>query len=66
MFFFALSPDYAAWFDWLPTGPDSHHIDIHLLLPPAAAAQPDREAILDFVAETLNTIQAEDVHNNLG
>jgi phenylpropionate dioxygenase-like ring-hydroxylating dioxygenase large terminal subunit len=66
MFFFALSPDYAAWFDWLPTGPDSHRIDIHLLLPPAAAAQPDREAILDFVAETLNTIQAEDVHNNVG
>jgi phenylpropionate dioxygenase-like ring-hydroxylating dioxygenase large terminal subunit len=66
MFFFALSPDFAAWFDWHPTGPASHHVDIHLVIPPAAAAQPDCDAVLDAIAETLNAIQAEDVHNNNG
>jgi hypothetical protein len=66
MFFFALSPDFATWFDWHPTGPQSHRLDLQLLLPPSANAQTDREAVLDQIEEILNAVQAEDAHNNAG
>jgi phenylpropionate dioxygenase-like ring-hydroxylating dioxygenase large terminal subunit len=66
MFFFALSPDFCTWFEWYPTGPHSHQVDLHLLVPPTAYAQPDREAVLDEIAGVLNAIQAEDVRNNIG
>jgi phenylpropionate dioxygenase-like ring-hydroxylating dioxygenase large terminal subunit len=66
MFSIALSPDFMTWFDWYPTGPASHHVDLHLVVPPNAYAQPDREQVLDEIAALLNAIQAEDVHNNIG
>lgn len=66
MFFIAISPDFMSWFQWYPTGPESHRLDIHLVLPPGAYAQPDREAVLDDVAQVLNEIQAEDARNNAG
>jgi phenylpropionate dioxygenase-like ring-hydroxylating dioxygenase large terminal subunit len=66
MFFLAVSPDFCTWFQWYPTGPHSHTVDLHLMVPPDAYAQPDREAVLDQIASVLNTIQAEDVRNNVG
>jgi phenylpropionate dioxygenase-like ring-hydroxylating dioxygenase large terminal subunit len=66
MFFIAVSPDFLSWFQWYPTGPDHHRLDIHLVLPPAAYAQPDREAVLDEIAAVLNAVQAEDARNNAG
>jgi phenylpropionate dioxygenase-like ring-hydroxylating dioxygenase large terminal subunit len=66
MFFVSISPDFAVWFQWYPTGPASHRLDIHLVIPPAAAAQPDRDAVLDEIAAVLDAIQAEDARNNAG
>jgi phenylpropionate dioxygenase-like ring-hydroxylating dioxygenase large terminal subunit len=66
MFFIAVSPDFMSWFQWYPTGPERHRLDIHLVIPPAAYAQPDREAVLDEIAVVINAIQAEDARNNAG
>jgi phenylpropionate dioxygenase-like ring-hydroxylating dioxygenase large terminal subunit len=61
MFFFAMSPDFVTWFRWLPTGPESHRVDLHIVVPPTAAAQPDRERVLDEIEAVLRAIQDEDV-----
>ena len=64
MFFIAMSPDFVTWFRWLPTGPEQHRVDLNILVPPAADAQPDREAVLDAIAEMLNEVQAQDAATN--
>lgn len=64
MFFFAMSPDFISWFRWFPTGPEQHRVDINVLVPPAAAAQPDREAVVDQIVAVLDAIQTEDVAVN--
>ena len=66
MFFLAISPDFAVWFQWYPSGPEQHRVDLHVLVPPNAWEQPDREAVLDGLAELLNGIQAEDAAANAG
>jgi phenylpropionate dioxygenase-like ring-hydroxylating dioxygenase large terminal subunit len=64
MFFAALGPDQVAWFRWLPTGPTSHVLDIHLLVHPETAARADIESLRDVAIEMVHAIQAEDAVTN--
>jgi phenylpropionate dioxygenase-like ring-hydroxylating dioxygenase large terminal subunit len=66
MFFFALSPDSATWFRWLPTGPESHELEIHLLVPPGSPSAPDFEARAGALLDYVRTIQSEDAATNAG
>jgi phenylpropionate dioxygenase-like ring-hydroxylating dioxygenase large terminal subunit len=66
MFFLALAPDSATWFQWRPTGPESHHVDIHVLVPPASLEAPGFEEGLKAQLEALAAIQAEDARTNAG
>ncbi len=65
MFFFALSPDFAIWFRWYPTGPESHHVDLQLLVPPSTADRTDLAPVLDGIAGGLRAIQDQDVATNV-
>ncbi|HTN81149.1 MAG TPA: aromatic ring-hydroxylating dioxygenase subunit alpha [Acidimicrobiales bacterium] len=64
MFFFALSPDFMIWFRWYPTGPESHHVDLQLLVPPSTAANPEHEEAFDLIAGFLRVVQDEDAATN--
>jgi hypothetical protein len=64
MVFVAVGPDAASWFEWYPTGPTSHRLDIHVLVPPASLAQPGFAAAVQRQLEVLRTIQAEDARTN--
>jgi phenylpropionate dioxygenase-like ring-hydroxylating dioxygenase large terminal subunit len=64
MFSLAMSPDFVTWFRWFPTGPESHRVDLNVLVPPSAAAQADREEVLDQIENLLNAIQAQDAATN--
>jgi phenylpropionate dioxygenase-like ring-hydroxylating dioxygenase large terminal subunit len=66
MFFIAIGPDSASWFEWRPTGPTSHHLDIHVLVPPASFATPRFEDALKGQLEALRAIQTEDARTNAG
>jgi len=66
MFFIAVGPDSASWFEWTPTGPTSHTVDIHVLVPPASLAAPGFAKALEAQLEALRAIQAEDAQTNLG
>ena len=66
MFFIAVAPDSASWFQWHPTGPTSHHVDIHVLVPPASLEAPDFERRIAAQLEALRGIQAEDARTNAG
>jgi phenylpropionate dioxygenase-like ring-hydroxylating dioxygenase large terminal subunit len=66
MFFIAVAPDSATWFQWHPTGPTSHHVDIHVLVPPASLEAPGFAAGLAAQLEALRAIQAEDARTNAG
>lgn len=66
MFFIALSPDFCSWFRWYPTGPTSHFLDIHVLVPPATRSHPGFEKIVPQLLEALRGIQTEDAQANAG
>lgn len=68
MFFFALSPDFALWFRWLPTGPESHEVDLHFVVPPHVYDLPEAELQnrLQIAQAAVHAIQAEDARNNEG
>ncbi len=66
MFAFALGPDVATWFEWYPTGPESHRVDIHVVAPPSALESPGFEAALAAQVEAVRAIQAEDARTNAG
>lgn len=64
LFAFALSPDSAIWFDWYPTGPESHHLDIRLLVPPESFDTPGFKEIIAGYLQAIRGIQAEDAGAN--
>ena len=66
MFFFALSPDIATWYRWLPTGPESHSLEIHILTQPSARAWPGYGEAVAHILEAVRGIQAEDAQACLG
>ena len=66
MFFFALSPDAVTWFRWYPTGPVSHFVDLHILVPPASLDMPGLDDAVAKLVAALRTIQEEDVRTNSG
>jgi phenylpropionate dioxygenase-like ring-hydroxylating dioxygenase large terminal subunit len=66
MFFLAIAPDSATWFQWVPTGPASHHVDIHVLVPPESLEAPGFDVALKAQLEALRAIQAEDARTNAG
>ncbi|MER5466304.1 aromatic ring-hydroxylating dioxygenase subunit alpha [Streptomyces sp. NPDC002668] len=66
MFFFSASPDMATWFDWRPTGPESHELDVHILVPPEAFELADFQDRVELLTGVLNAVQAEDAHANKG
>jgi phenylpropionate dioxygenase-like ring-hydroxylating dioxygenase large terminal subunit len=66
MFFLALGPDSVTWFDWLPTGPESHTLDIRVVVPPGSRKADGFDAALSGFLETVHAIQAEDARTNAG
>jgi len=64
MFFFALGPDAATFFEWLPTGAGSHHLDIHVVVPPASFDAPGFDACLRAMLDAVRAIQEEDARIN--
>jgi phenylpropionate dioxygenase-like ring-hydroxylating dioxygenase large terminal subunit len=65
MFFFALGPDGAIWFDWRPTGPSSHHLDIRIIVPPASFEAEGFADGLDAMQAGVHSVQAEDAAANV-
>lgn len=66
MFFFAFGPDALTWFRWFPSGPRSHFVDIHVIVPPQSVPAPGFEAGLAMLIDGLRAIQNEDVLANSG
>jgi phenylpropionate dioxygenase-like ring-hydroxylating dioxygenase large terminal subunit len=66
MFFFALSPDFCTWFRWYPSGPMSHFVDIHVVVPPTTLSLPGLGEVTAQIAESIRGIQAEDTEANVG
>lgn len=64
LFACAFSPDSAIWFEWYPTGPQTHILDIHLLVPQEAFATPDFDRIVAEHLEAIRGVQAEDAAAN--
>jgi phenylpropionate dioxygenase-like ring-hydroxylating dioxygenase large terminal subunit len=64
MFFMAVGPDMVSWFRWLPTGPGSHVLDIHLLVHPDVAADEASAAMVPVAVDAVRQIQAEDAATN--
>jgi len=66
MFFLAVGPDSATWFDWHPTGPESHRVDIHVVVPPESLEAPGFAEALAAQLDAVRGIQAEDARTNAG
>ncbi len=64
LFAFALSPDSAIWFEWYPTGPESHVLDIHLLVPGSSFDIPGFEQIVAEHLQAIRGVQDEDAAAN--
>ncbi len=64
LFALALSPDSGIWFEWYPTGPESHVLDIHLLVPGSSFDTPGFEQIVAEHLEAIRGVQAEDAAAN--
>lgn len=64
MFFLAVGPDQVAWFRWLPTGPESHSLEIQVLVHPDNAASEGIDALAEVAAGLVRGIQAEDAVTN--
>ena len=64
LFAFALSPDSAIWFEWYPTGPETHVLDIHLLVPNASFGTPGFAEIVAGHLDAIRGVQAEDARAN--
>jgi phenylpropionate dioxygenase-like ring-hydroxylating dioxygenase large terminal subunit len=65
MFFVVIAPDHAFWFRWLPTGPESHELDIHLLVPAATREEPGFAERAAALLELARGVQAEDCATNV-
>ena len=60
-FFLALTPTFAVWFRWTPTGPRSHNADLTVLTYPGAPEQPGYPEALADQVHGLKLIQDEDL-----
>ncbi len=66
MFFIVVGPDAAVWFEWYPTGPESHRLDIHVVVPRRSLEAEGFAAALDAQLDAVRAIQAEDARTNAG
>jgi nitrite reductase/ring-hydroxylating ferredoxin subunit len=66
MFGLVFGPDGAIWFEWCPTGAESHRLDIHVVVPPQSFEAPGFDAGLAHMLDSLRGIQTEDSIANAG
>ena len=66
LFGIVVSPAYALWFEWTPTGPESHRCDIHAIVPPATFDTPGFAQGLEVLIAGARAVQAEDASANAG
>lgn len=66
LFGLVVSPAYALWFEWTPTGPESHRCDIHAIVPPATFDAPGFAQGLEMLMHGAWAVQAEDAAANAG
>lgn len=58
LFGIVVSPAYALWFEWTPTGPESHRCDIHAIVPPATFDTPGFAQGLEVLIAGARAVQA--------
>jgi len=66
LFFLVVGPDSAIWFEFHPTGPESHRLEIHVLVPPGSRAAPGFAKLLEAQLAAVRAIQMEDARTNAG
>ncbi|ANS31947.1 Rieske (2Fe-2S) domain-containing protein (plasmid) [Rhodococcus opacus] len=58
------APDVTFWFRATPTGPETHHLDIALMVPKSNLAAPDFDRLITEAVDFFRPIQAEDASVN--
>lgn len=66
LFGIVVGPAYAIWFEWWPTGPESHRADLHVIVPPGTFETAGFEDGLQRTLQGVRAVQAEDAASNAG
>jgi len=66
LFGIVVGPASALWFEWTPTGPESHRTEIHVVVPPESFTAPGFTEGLQILLHGAHGVQAEDAGSNAG